>query len=124
VGSAAIAAAAALGSACSGTTNTAVTELNLDRPVDVSFACYGQMKLANGQIASANSAMPTAVCQEVAPAEHRSERAVPGAGRNHNGSKLVRVHPPVGVRHGGAHDLAGEPGGLLVRGRVAAAAGQ
>ncbi len=61
------AAVAALGGACSDTTNTGVTELNLDRPVDVSFACYGQMKLASGQIASSNTAMPTAACQALSP---------------------------------------------------------
>jgi hypothetical protein len=80
-GSAAVVAAAALGSACSGTTNTGVIELNLDRPVDVSFACYGQMKLANGQIASANTAMPTAVCQALSP-QRSSDPIAPYPGQD------------------------------------------
>jgi hypothetical protein len=34
--------------ACSDTTTNAPTQLNLDRPVDVSFACYGGLRITNG----------------------------------------------------------------------------
>ncbi|HEY5951399.1 MAG TPA: hypothetical protein VIV40_38160, partial [Kofleriaceae bacterium] len=34
--------------ACSDTTTNPVTQLNLDRPVDVSFACYGGLRLTGG----------------------------------------------------------------------------
>jgi hypothetical protein len=34
--------------ACSDATQTAPTQLNLDRPVDVSFACYGGLRIADG----------------------------------------------------------------------------
>src|SRR6185503_1242890 len=34
--------------ACSDTTNNPITQLNLDRPVDISFACYGGMRVTNG----------------------------------------------------------------------------
>jgi len=62
-----LAAVAAVGGACGDTTSTGVLELNLDRPVDIAFACYGEMKLSNGQITSSNTAMPTAICQALSP---------------------------------------------------------
>lgn len=34
--------------ACSDATQTAPTQLNLDRPVDVSFACYGGLRIGDG----------------------------------------------------------------------------
>jgi hypothetical protein len=56
----------ALLGACGDTTTTGVSELNLDRPVDVSFACYrNQNKATTGQ--SANTALPTRVCQDLSP---------------------------------------------------------
>ena len=33
---------------CSDTTNTPPSQLNLDRPVDVAFACYGGLRVTNG----------------------------------------------------------------------------
>ena len=35
--------------ACSDTTTNPVTELNLDRPVDISFACYGGLRITQGE---------------------------------------------------------------------------
>lgn len=62
------AAVAALGGACGDTTTTGVTELNLDRPVDVSFACYRKKFDSQGNPATGPStAMPTAVCQALSP---------------------------------------------------------
>ena len=66
-------AASALLAACGDTTTLPLTLLNLDRPVDVSFACYGGMRLTKG---SANAdatqplvqtAMPTAACDALSP---------------------------------------------------------
>lgn len=37
------------GAACSEPQQTAPTQLNLDRPVDLSFACYGGMRVTNGR---------------------------------------------------------------------------
>lgn len=38
----------AAGAACSEPTNLAPTQLNLDRPVDIAFGCYGPMRVASG----------------------------------------------------------------------------
>lgn len=38
---------AALAAACSDPTSTAPTQLNLDRPVDIAFACYGGMRVTS-----------------------------------------------------------------------------
>ena len=41
---------AALGAACSDPTSTVPTQLNLDRPVDIAFACFGDMRVTNGRV--------------------------------------------------------------------------
>jgi len=63
-----------LGSACSDATTTGASELNLDRPVDVSFACYGRMRQTNGRAGMGmvsdpmvTSAMPTVACDTLSP---------------------------------------------------------
>ncbi|HEX5060645.1 MAG TPA: hypothetical protein VFV99_14855 [Kofleriaceae bacterium] len=53
--------------ACSDTTTNPVTQLNLDRPVDVAFACYGGLRLTHGNAATGNedltaSAQPVDAC--------------------------------------------------------------
>ena len=58
--------------ACGDTTTLPITLLNLDRPVDVSFACYGGMRLTKGAPSDANqpivqTAMPTAACEALSP---------------------------------------------------------
>jgi hypothetical protein len=40
---------AALGVSCSEPTSQAPPQLNLDRPVDIAFACYGGMRVTNGR---------------------------------------------------------------------------
>jgi hypothetical protein len=40
--------AVVLAVACGDTTNNAPTQLNLDRPVDIAFACYGGLRLTEG----------------------------------------------------------------------------
>ena len=62
-----IACAAAALAACGDTTNTGVSQLNLDRPIDISFACYGGLRLTNGGSADitqmvTDSAQPTTSC--------------------------------------------------------------
>lgn len=53
---------AALGGACSDPTSTAPTQLNLDRPVDIAFACHGGMRVTNGSTTAtaADPIVPTA----------------------------------------------------------------
>ena len=57
----------ALIAACGDTTQNAPTQLNLDRPIDIAFACYGGLRLTNGTPADpsqqvADSPMPLAAC--------------------------------------------------------------
>jgi hypothetical protein len=56
--------AAALGAlvaGCGDTTSTTLTQLNLDRPVDIAFACYGGLRLTGGQAATpGQQVIPTA----------------------------------------------------------------
>jgi hypothetical protein len=58
--------------ACGDTTTTPITQLNLDRPVDVAFACYGAMRVTNGGDPAANqpviqTAMPAGACEFLSP---------------------------------------------------------
>ncbi len=39
---------------CGGTTETSPSSLNLDRPVDIAFACYGGLRITNGAAATAD----------------------------------------------------------------------
>lgn len=53
--------------ACSDTTPTGADQLNLNRPVDIAFACYGGLRLTNGGAADPSqevtvSAQPAASC--------------------------------------------------------------
>lgn len=53
--------------ACGDTTNTPPSQLNLDRPVDIAFACYGGLRVTNGAAANPNdpvriSAQPRISC--------------------------------------------------------------
>lgn len=54
-------------SACGDTTTTGNGQLNLDRPVDIAFACYGGLRITNGGTASVDqdiraTAMPVEAC--------------------------------------------------------------
>ncbi|HEX8108067.1 MAG TPA: hypothetical protein VF516_10095 [Kofleriaceae bacterium] len=91
--SAAVASVAALWGACGNTTNTGVIELNLDRPVDVSFACYGKMRQTNGRPGPGmlpdpiiKTAMPTEVCQALSP-PLSTDPVVPVVGQETLGTK-------------------------------------
>jgi len=53
--------------ACGDTNSTAATQINLDRPIDVAFACHGGLRLTNGAAGSPDqpiitSAAPPASC--------------------------------------------------------------
>jgi hypothetical protein len=53
--------------ACSDTTPSAPTQLNLDRPIDIAFACYGGLRLTDGNAATVDqqivqSAQPIEAC--------------------------------------------------------------
>ncbi|MBX3160733.1 MAG: hypothetical protein KF773_32505 [Deltaproteobacteria bacterium] len=63
-----LSAALAVLAACGDTTTTATSQLNLDRPVDVAFACYGGMRVTGGGEADPGqtivvTAMPTTGCE-------------------------------------------------------------
>ena len=68
-----IAIGAGLGIACSDPTTTQITQLNLDRPIDVAFAWYGSMRQTNGRHTGMTTdpviqtAMPLAACQALSP---------------------------------------------------------
>jgi len=65
--------AAVLAASCGDPTNTVLTELNLDRPVDIAFACYGGMRITNGrEVASPDdvittTAQPRESCDDQSP---------------------------------------------------------
>jgi hypothetical protein len=52
---------------CNSTTDTVTSQLNLDRPVDIAFACYGSLRLTGGGSATVDqdiveTAMPLQAC--------------------------------------------------------------
>ena len=67
---------ALLASACSTTTDTGVNQLNLDRPIDIAFACYGGLRLTAGGSADISQAITTSA-QPVSSCDFRSaQRAI------------------------------------------------
>jgi len=60
---------------CSSTDNTILNQLNLDRPIDIAFACYGGLRLTGGGAAVddlgaqplVTSAMPLQACDIRSP---------------------------------------------------------
>jgi len=63
--------------ACSNTTTNPVTQLNLDRPVDVAFACYGGLRLTGGNAGTPDQ-MLTSSAQPVDSCSIRSQIQVEG----------------------------------------------
>ena len=53
----ACAAGVLLAGSCGDTTTTPPNQLNLDRPIDIAFACYGGLRITNGQAASPDQAV-------------------------------------------------------------------
>ncbi|MBA3451916.1 MAG: hypothetical protein H0T42_02325, partial [Deltaproteobacteria bacterium] len=59
--------AAAASVSCGDTTTTPPSQLNLDRPVDISFACHGDLRITNGapptlEQAVITTAQPLSAC--------------------------------------------------------------
>lgn len=76
-------AATAIAVSCGDTTTTAPSQLNLDRPVDVAFACYGGLRVTNGGPATPTqdvitTAQPHAAC-DTRSGPHDSSEPVPVA---------------------------------------------
>ncbi len=76
-----VAALAVLSASCGDTTTTGVSQLNLDRPVDIAFACYGGLRLTNGNPATITdeirtTAMPVGACN-VRSGPHEAGTPVP-----------------------------------------------
>lgn len=70
---------AALAAACSDTTTTGINQLNLDRPVDVAFACYGPMRTAGGAAKDlVTTAQPTFACESLSPQQEVNAKPAPG----------------------------------------------
>ncbi|MDB4956326.1 MAG: hypothetical protein JWO36_3895 [Myxococcales bacterium] len=70
--------------ACGDTTSTAATQLNLDRPVDIAFACYGGLRVTGGAAATPDqevttTAQPLEACaiRSGAPADSTAPVPVP-----------------------------------------------
>ena len=55
---------AAAGLSCSDTTIPPITQLNLNRPVDIAFACYGNLKVGD---TVKQTAQRTAWCDQQSP---------------------------------------------------------
>jgi len=74
---------AASGSGCGDPATTGGTPLNLDRPIDVSFACFGAMRLTKGHPGAGvaddevldATAQPTAACAALSPALNADDKA-------------------------------------------------
>jgi hypothetical protein len=56
-----------VGAACSEPVATTIPQLNLDRPVDISFACYGPLTLTAEANAVIDSAQPVSSCEARSP---------------------------------------------------------
>lgn len=72
---------AVLSVSCGDTTNTGISQLNLDRPVDIAFACYGSLRITHGNPATVDddvltTAMPTSACN-IRSGEHPSDTLAP-----------------------------------------------
>jgi hypothetical protein len=63
---------ATLGASCSEPTTGQVTQLNLDRPVDIAFACYGNMRVTNGSPTATPDQLIIETAQPATSCETRS----------------------------------------------------
>ncbi|MBA3819049.1 MAG: hypothetical protein H0X17_09170, partial [Deltaproteobacteria bacterium] len=62
----------AVAAACGDTTSNPPLQLNLDRPVDIAFACYGGLRITSGVGATADQEVQIGTAQPVAACEFRS----------------------------------------------------
>jgi hypothetical protein len=103
--------------ACSDTTPTGTDQLNLNRPIDIAFACYGGLRITNGNPATAdqmivNSAQPTTAC------DIRSQDPNQGSGAGSGtpvsptppGQEVIMGAPPIPVVSWYGFILQSEPG--------------
>ena len=72
---------AVLAASCGDTTTPGVSQLNLDRPVDIAFACYGGLRITRGNPASItddirSTAQPLAACN-IRSGPHETIEPVP-----------------------------------------------
>lgn len=93
----ATAAASLLGAACGDTTETSASQLNIDRPTDVAFACYGGLRITNGAAATADqmvtvSAQPIGGCDtRSGPRDANNQIPVPAGQEQITGATVVPV---------------------------------
>lgn len=69
---AAVCASGLFAAACSDPTESTVTQLNLDRPIDIAFACHGEMRVTEGNAPDGSqpivqTAQPTVSCELRSP---------------------------------------------------------
>jgi len=79
--------------ACSDTTPTGTNLLNLDRPVDIAFACFGGLRITNGQPATVDQAVVTSA-QPTTSCDKRSEEPVDTGSNGSNGPPPGPPTPP------------------------------
>ncbi|MBS1123268.1 MAG: hypothetical protein H6Q90_5496, partial [Deltaproteobacteria bacterium] len=76
--------AGAAGGGCGSNSSTSASQLNLDQPVDIAFACYGGLRLTDGRATAdpadvvIQSAQPTTAC-DIRSGEHDSGTPTPVA---------------------------------------------
>ena len=78
--------AATVAASCGDTSNTPPSQLNLDRPVDIAFACYGGLRITNGGAATVDqdiqiAAQPVESCNIRSGARDASNNAPTPAGQ-------------------------------------------
>jgi hypothetical protein len=84
---------AAAGAACSEPTSNAPTQLNLDRPVDIAFACFGPMKVTRSDDPARPVGSTEFTAQPAASCATRSLDPVPSNPNDPNSEKVPPVPP-------------------------------
>src|SRR5438309_525509 len=95
--------------ACSDTTPTGTNQLNIDRPVDISFACYGGLRVTNGQPPTAdedsgdmsyldiNSALASVYSGGPSATVDRLDVTTPGGAKLRSRPAAMAMQPPGGT---------------------------
>jgi hypothetical protein len=101
--------------ACSDTTPTGTDQLNLNRPVDISFACYGGLRLTMGNPPTKDqevtvSAQPTASCNVSSQPYDSTSMPKPAA----PGQEQIEGATPVADRGWYGFILQSEPGTVAI----------
>lgn len=80
--------------ACGDTTNPDITQINLDRPVDVAFACYGGLRITNGGgDDTANAQQP--VVSSATPSRNCEIRSLDAGDDDNNPQNIPAGQKPV-----------------------------